>query len=72
MKSADFRGIVKLTETRFNENGVKIYIGQIAPRLYQCVVEQDGEMAQTGEQTKSKMEAYSVLPRVAAQWGFTV
>lgn len=70
MKSADFRSIVKVTPTRFSAGGVSLYIGQIGPRIYQTVVEQDGQMNQTGAQTKSKMEAYSVLPSVARNWGF--
>jgi hypothetical protein len=70
MRSADFRSIVKLTPTRFQSPDCKLYIGQIAPRIWQCVVEQDGDMAQTGPQSKTKMEAYSTLNATAGQWGF--
>lgn len=59
-----------LTPTRFADGDVKIYITKICPGVWQCVVEQDGSYAQTGEQTKTKMECYSVLPSVAKQWGF--
>lgn len=72
MKSADFRSIVKLSWTRFANHDVKIYVGKIAPSIWQCVVEQDGNMAQTGPQCKTKFEAFMVLPQVAEQWGFTV
>jgi hypothetical protein len=72
MKSADFRSIVKLTDTRFQNSDVRIYIGKIGAGLWQCVVEQDGNMAQTGEQSKTKMEAFSILPQVAKSWGFEV
>ena len=61
---------VKLNPTRYAEPGIAIYIGKIAPGLWQCCVDQDGNCAQTGPQCKTKMEAYSILASVAEQWGF--
>ena len=71
MKSADYRSMVKVTPTRFEdkESDCRLFIGHIAPGVWQCVVEQYGEMAQTGPHCKTKMETYSVLPDVAKQWG---
>lgn len=72
MKSQDFKSIVKCTPTRFSADGVTLYIGKIAPAHWQCVVEQDGDMRQTGAFSKTKLEAFSILPDVARSWGFEV
>lgn len=61
-----------LTPTRFADGDVKIYITKICAGTWQCVVEQNGNFSQTGAQTKTKMECFSVLPEVAKQWGFDV
>ena len=60
---------VPLTATRFASDGCKLFIGKIAPGHWQCVVRQDGRDAATGPISKTKMEAFSVLPSVADQWG---
>ncbi len=72
MDTASFKAMVKLTPTRFKEENCALYIGKIAPSVWQVCVETDGTMAQTGAQSKTKMEAFSVLPEVARQWGFEV
>ena len=71
MESGRFRSMVKLTPTRFIDapTDCKLHIGHIAPGVWQTVVEQDGQMAQTGPQSKTKMEAFLVLPEVAKMWG---
>ena len=61
---------VKLTQTRFSDDSVKIYIGKIAHNMWGCCVEQDGNIAQTGPMCKTKLECFSVLPEVAKNWGF--
>ena len=47
MKSADYKSIIPLTETRFFDADVKLYIGKFKG-FWQCCVEQDGDINQTG------------------------
>ena len=74
MKTADFKRRVPCTPTRFYdaETDCRLWVGKIAPGLWQTVVEQDGIMAATGAQSKTKIEAFSVLPEVARSWGFDI
>ena len=71
MKLSDFRKHGKVHATRFNSDGVALYITKCGPKG-RVLVDQDGRCAETGEAAATKDECFlCILPQVATSWGFT-
>ena len=72
MTLSDYRKYGKVTPTRFNNDGVALYITKTGD-VWRVLVDQDGVCAASGDHAKSKFEAFTcVLPVVAKNWGFAV
>lgn len=72
MTLSDFRERSTVSKTRFNDGDVALYVTKTG-NVWRVLVDQDGRCAETGAQAATKFECFvSVLPQVAASWGFTV